>query len=136
MVVTPPDLELWLCEHLRRAFPSVETGNKEPESLRLPLARPLIVVRDDSGFRLSHVTFDRAVGVSVLAGTRSNDRQANDLARQVAGVLMDDSIALVNDSPIAAVNWDGCCGPYAVVDKMDVARRYLTVEYTVVGSWG
>lgn len=137
--VMPPDLELWVADYLRDALAAegraVQVGNKEPAEAEFPLAKPLVVIRDDSGVRQSVVTFDRSLGVSVLAGTRSNDRQANDLARLVASILMDDGVALVDGSPVAAVQWDGCNGPYAVTDSLDVARRYMTVEYTVVGSW-
>ena len=137
--VTPPDLELWVATYLRAALVAeghaVQVGNKEPAAAAFPLSKPLVIVRDDSGVRESAVTFDRSLGVSVLEGQRSNDRPANDLARLVASILMDDAIALVDGSPVAAVQWDGCNGPYAVTDSLDVARRYMTVEYTVVGSW-
>ena len=98
-------------------------------------AKPLVVIRDDSGVRLSHVTYDRSVGVSVLAGTRTNDKLAGDLARLVMAILTDDAIVEAVGSPVAAVDWDGCNGPYPVVEELDVARRYGTVQYTVVGSW-
>ncbi|WRS30601.1 hypothetical protein U6G28_02625 [Actinomycetaceae bacterium MB13-C1-2] len=137
--VTAPDLELWLTTYLRTTLKldgfDVQVSNKEPATLSLPLPKPLIVVRDDSGARLSHVTFDRSVGVSVLAGSKTNDKAANDLARVVQSILTDDAIVDIPGSPIAAVPWDGCNGPYAVADNLDVARRYSTVQYTVVGSW-
>lgn len=137
--VTPPDLEAWLCAWLRSQLADagldVEVSNKEPASLTAPLARPLVVVRDDSGARQSIISFDRQVGVSVLAGTRQNDKPANDLARLVAAIVFDDGIAEAPGSPIAAVVPDGCNGPYAVTEQLNVARRYLTAEYTVVGSW-
>jgi hypothetical protein len=137
--VTPPDLELWLTAYLRAALAadgwSVQVGNKEPAATEVPLRKPLVIIRDDSGSRESAVTFDRSVGVSVLAGTKKSDKPANDLARVVAAILMDDGIALVDGSPIVAVTWDGCNGPYAVEDDLDAARRYMTIEYVVVGSW-
>lgn len=139
MRVTPPDLELWLVGYVRACAAAdglnVEVGNKEPSKLTLPLTRPLIVIRDDSGARLSHVTFDRSIGGSVLAGSRQNDKPANDLARWLAGVLFDLDIPLVDGTPIAAVVPDGCNGPYAVNEPLDVARRYLTAQYVVAGSW-
>lgn len=136
-VVTPPDLEAWLAGYLRSTAHALgaEVSNKEPPKLTIPLAKPLIVVRDDSGNRGSHVTFDRSVGVSVLAGTRINDKPANDLARKVMAILSDEGIVDAPGSPIASVEWDGCNGPYPVTDPLDVARRYMTVQYTVVGSW-
>lgn len=137
--VTAPDLELWLVNYLRATLISegqpVQVSNKEPGTLSLPLAKPLIVVRDDSGNRESHVTFDRSLGVSVLAGTRMNDMPANTLAREVMAILSDEEILDAPGSPVASIEWDGCNGPYPVTENLDVARRYLTVQYTVVGSW-
>lgn len=137
--VLAPDLEMWLVNYVRATLTgegeSVQVSNKEPGTLSLPLAKPLIVVRDDSGNRESHVTFDRSVGVGVLAGTRMNDLPANTLARTVMAVLTDDEIIYAPGSPIASIEWDGCNGPYPVTENLDVARRYLTVQYTIVGSW-
>jgi len=137
--VTAPDLELWLTGYVRGVLAAegvtAQVSNKEPGDLVLPLAKPLVVIRDDSGVRLSHVTYDRSVGVSVLAGTRTNDKLAGDLARLVMAILTDDAIVEAVGSPVAAVDWDGCNGPYPVVEELDVARRYGTVQYTVVGSW-
>lgn len=139
MRVTPPDIEDWLTRLVRAqaelAGHDVEVGNKEPASLKLPLQRPLIVIRDDSGPRLSHVTYDRSIGASVLAGSRLDDSEANDLARWLAAVLFDDDLPLVDGSPIAAVVWDGCNGPYPVPESLDVARRYMTAQYVAAGSW-
>lgn len=137
--VTAPDLEVWLTGYVRGVLAAegvtAQVSNKEPGDLVLPLAKPLVVIRDDSGVRLSHVTYDRSVGVSVLAGTRTNDKLAGDLARLVMAILTDDAIAEAVGSPVAAIDWDGCNGPYPVVEELDVARRYGTVQYTVVGSW-
>lgn len=137
--VTAPDLELWLVNYVRSNLAAegdtVQVSNKEPGTLSLPLAKPLIVIRDDSGNRLSHVSFDRSLGVSVLAGSRMNDKPANDLARLAMAILSDEEIVNAPGSPIASIEWDGCNGPYPVTESLDVARRYLTVQYTVIGSW-
>jgi hypothetical protein len=137
--VTPPNLMLWLTGYVRaRAAAesiSVAVGNKEPPKLTLPLAKPLILLRDDSGPRLSQVTFDRSIGASVLDGSKLNDTPAEELSLWLAGVLFDKGIALVDGSPIASVEFDGCNGPYPVTESLDVARRYLVAQYTVVGTW-
>lgn len=137
--VTPPDLEHWLSGYVRaRAAANglvLAAGNKEPPNLALPFLRPLVVIRDDTGPRLSPVTFDRSVGVTVLAGSRLNDKPANDIARWLSGVMMDDAIIEAPGSPIASIEYDAANGPYAVPEPLDVARRYLTVGYTVVGTW-
>ena len=139
MRVTPPDLEGWLIGHVRTCAQvdelDLEVGNKEPKSLALPLRRPLVVIRDDSGHRLDWTTFDRSIGATVLAGSRQQDKPANDLARWLAAVLFDNELPLVSGSPIAAVTIGGSNGPYAVPEPLDVARRYLTAQYVVAGSW-
>lgn len=138
-VVTPPDLEMWLGSYVRacatRDGHTIEVGNKEPADLKLPLQKPLVIIRDDSGPRLDLTTFDRSIGASVLAGSLVDDKPANDLARWLAGILFDANLPLVNGSPIASVEWGGCNGPYAVTENLDVARRYLTAQYIVTGSW-
>lgn len=133
--VTPPDLEAWLTTYLRSSLTGVQISNKEPSPLTVPLVKPLIVVRDDSGQKLGYTTFDRSVGISVLAGSKQNDKPSNDLARSVAAILFDDQIALAEGSPIAAVTWSGCNGPYAIADSLDVARRYMTAQYVVIGAY-
>ncbi len=139
MRVEPPDLELWLTAHIRTqalaARLDVDVDRVEPPELKLPLKRPLIVVRDDSGQRLDYTTFERSIGATVLAGSRRNARPAADLARWLAGELLDENLVLVEGSPIASVVWNGSNGPYAVPENLDVARRYLTAQYVVSGSW-
>ncbi len=139
MRVMPPDMEMWVTGWLRAQLKAdgldVEVSNKEPAQLQAPLSRPLVVVRDDSGPRESVVTFSRALGVSVLAGTRQNDKPANDLARRVMAILCDPAIIEAAGSPIATIVGDGCNGPMAVTDALNVARRYSTVEYVAVGEF-
>lgn len=139
MRITPPNLGLWLTRYVRDVAStegvSVTVSNKEPEHLELPLDDPLIIIRDDSGPRSEIITFDRSVGASVLAGSKRNDHPADQLALWLAGVLMDDAIIEAPGSPIASIEWDGCNGPYPVEETLDVARRYQTVQYTVVGTW-
>lgn len=139
MRVTPPDLELWLTEYVRGAAAAeeldVDVDNKEPPELQIPLPRPLIIIRDDSGPRTDHTTFDRSIGATVLAGTRLFAKPAGDIARWLSGVLNDEAIVLAPDSPIAAVDWSGSNGPFAVPEQLDVARQYQTAQYVVSGSW-
>lgn len=136
--VTPPDLELFLTRYLRERAAArgdvVKVGNKESADLTVT-SSDQIVVRDDSGSRTGWTSFERSAGVSVLAGTRLNDFPANELARDVFADLTDEAILTWPGSPIASIEWDGCNGPYAVPEQMDKARRYMTVAYSVVGSW-
>lgn len=126
---------MFLTGYLRPRI-DAEVSNKEPSDLEGPLTRPLVVVRDDSGSKGDLVTYDRSIGVSVLAGTRQNDKPANDLARRVFAILTDFSICIATGSPIAAVIDDGCNGPYSVTESHNYARRYMTVEFTAVGQIG
>lgn len=135
---------MWLVDYLRAELHAAghlcSVGNKEhpatgPNALKLPLVKPVVIVRDDSGNRLDWTTFDRSVGVSVLWGqSKQDDKPANDLARLVMSIISDDTLALVDGSPIAYVNYDGCNGPYPVAEELDCARRYMTAQYTVVGA--
>jgi hypothetical protein len=137
--VTPPDLELWLTGYVRAeaaaAGHDVAVAHMEPAKLQLPLSKPLIVIRDDSGSRQDLTTFDRSIGASVFAGTQRLTQPASDLARWLAAVLFDTDIVLAEGSPIASVVLDGCNGPYRVAEQLDVSRQYLTAQYTAVGSW-
>lgn len=133
--VLPPDLEHWLCDHLRAEItdvPGLQVGSKRPETYGG--SHPLIVIRDDGGSQTDRLAFDRSVGVTVTGWTRGNNAPCRQLARRVYAILTDDTIGLTPDSPIAAVDESGCNGPYPVTDDMDVARYYLTVEYLAVGE--
>lgn len=139
MRVTPPDLELWLTGYVRELAASegidVDVDNKEPPTLSLPLPKPLVVIRDDSGARLDHTIFDRSVGVTVLGATPLFAKPVTDVARWLSAVLNDVAIVLHPGSPIASIEWDGSNGPYLVPEVLDVARSYQTVQYVVTGSW-
>lgn len=137
--VTPPDMELFLTGYLRgclrdRGMP-IQVSNKEPDSLKLPLSKPLIVVRDDGGLQESRISYQANIGVSVLAGTRKNDRPANDLARIVYAILTSPEIVSASDSPITVVDIEGCTRPIPVVEELDVSRRYMTLTYGAVGTF-
>lgn len=137
--VTPPDMELFLTGYLRKCLRdrgmAVQVSNKEPDNLKLPLARPLIVVRDDGGLQESRISYQANIGVSVMAGTRKNDRAANDLARIVYAILTNPEIVSAPDSPITVVDIEGCTRPIPVVEDLDVSRRYMTFTYGVVGTF-
>lgn len=139
MRVTPPDVGTWLIAHVRALAAAenrgVDVEPVEPPTLAIPLARPLIVIRDDSGARLDHTTFDRSIGASVLGGTKRNPKPANDVALWLASILFDSDLPLAEGCPIASVEWGGCNGPYPVPETLDVARRYMTAQYVAAGSW-
>lgn len=141
MRVRPPNYVAWLIDYVHTEvrkeseYSTAEVGNKEPDTLSLPIKRPLIIIRDDPGSRRDWTTFDRSIGVTVLLGSKQNDKPAMDLALLVASIVFDTDLPLVDESPIASVDMDGCNGPYAVPDRLDVARLYLTAQYVVAGSF-
>ena len=136
--VTPPDFELWLTEYVRSVAASedvdVDVDNVEPDDLTVEMERPLIVLRDDSGPRKDLTTFDRSVGATVLGGSKAFPKPVNDVARWLSSVLAGEEIVTAPNSPIASVERDGFNGPYSVPEALDVARRYQTAQYTVVGT--
>lgn len=139
-MITPPDLELWLTTFLRAQLAAgkiaATVSNKEPAQLSAPLSKPLIVIREDGGPGKTEITYTRTCGVSILGGTRQHDQPTKDLARLAYAILTDhETIALAAGSPVVAVEFSGCDGPYTVPDPQDVTRVYFVVEYTVVGSW-
>lgn len=139
MRVRPPDLEVWGTKFLRETLKaegwSVEVDSTEPADLLVPLDRPLIVVRVDSLTRASPPLFEASLGVSVLAGSRQDDRVARDLSAMIFAVLTDEDIAVNEATPVVAVDLEGCNGPYTIDDPLDVSRRYMTIAYTVTGTW-
>lgn len=137
--VIPPDLELWLADHIRTLADAeglvVRIANSEPTPLALPLDRPVIVIRETDGSRIDWTTFERSVSVTVLAGGRDDPADARNVARWLAGVLFDEELPFVEGSPIATVDFDGCLGPVAATEPLDVSRRALTAQYVVTGNW-
>ncbi|PPG29646.1 hypothetical protein [Pseudoclavibacter sp. RFBB5] len=128
--VTPPDLELWLADYGRSQLPGVMLGNKFPGG---ELPDGLIVIQDFSGIKTPPLSFERRVGFTVIAGTRSNDKPAGDLARLALGIFSDPYLPFL-DGPITSIDDDDIIGPERVAETQDRARCYFTVGYTVVGS--
>lgn len=138
MIVTPPLLDEWLVSYIRSKLASrsmdVIVDTVEPPTLDAPLATPMVIIREDSGTQTSHLTFTRQVGISVLAGSRQNDKATRRLSQVVYAIATSMDIALA-DGPIASVQLEGCSGPYAVADDQDVGRRYMIASYSAVGTW-
>lgn len=136
--VAPPLLDEWLVSYIRSELASrgmdVIVDTVEPPTLDAPLATPMVIIREDSGTQTSHLTFTRQVGISVLAGSRQNDKAVRRISQLVYAIATSMDIALA-DGPIASVQLEGCSGPYAVADVQDVGRRYMVVSYSVVGTW-
>lgn len=136
-VVLPPDLEAWLCDYLRdKLEPSYSTilvHVREPDDYNG--SYPLVVVRDDGGSQSNRVLFDRSIGITVRYSSRSAPGPCRDLAARIYGLLTDPEICELDGSPIAAVEEDGCNGPYFVAEDANIARCYLTLEFSAIGEF-
>lgn len=131
------DVEMFLAGYLRgvlgpREEPyaqDVQVGNSEPVPGE-PFPERLIVVRDDGSTRTEMVTDVVSVGVSVLAGTKEDGRDASNLARLVRA-LIEDCPSPDPANPIAAVRESN--GPYRVPEDQPRARCYMTFVMSRVG---
>lgn len=136
--VIEADVELFLTGWLRRELAlrpepycqGAEVSNREPEADE-EFPERLVVIRYDGGPGTSLVTTEADVGVSVLAGTKSNPRDANDLARMVKA-LLNDCAAVEAGNPVSAVLASN--GPYPVTEDQPRARRYMTFTLALVGQ--
>lgn len=136
-VVLPPNLELWLCGYLRDqlkpSYSTILVSVREPDDY--DGSRPLVVVRDDGGSQSNRVLFDRSIGITVRYGSRKSPGPCRDLAANIYSLLTNPSIAQLDGSPIAGIEGDGCNGPYFVAEDSNIARCYLTVEFTAIGEF-
>lgn len=135
--VLPPDLELWLCSYLRAqlksSFPTIIVSNREPDDY--DGSYPLVVVRDDGGSQSNRVLFDRSIGITVRYGSRTLPGDCRDLAAKIYGMLTDPAICSLDGSPIAGIDEAGCNGPYFVAEDANIARCYLTLEFSAIGKF-
>lgn len=136
-MVTPPDMETWLCSYLRERIDDISGLQFDNQrATDYDGSYPLVVIRDDGGSQSERITFDRSVGVTVTGWTRTNDAPCKTLARRVYALLTDpDTIPFADGSPVVSIEETGCNGPYPVTDDQPCACYYLTVEYTAVGDF-
>lgn len=139
MMVKPPDVETWATEYLRGELAGLgrdaEVDVRQPDDAAFPLSRPLVVIRVDAGGKITPVTFDCQLGVSVLAGSRQDDSLARALANDVFAILSDREVIFAPNSPVVSIDDGGCMFPEAVDDELDVSRRYMTISWDVVGTF-
>lgn len=131
--ITPPDVSLWLCDHLRRQLTEpkgLQVGIRVPDEYKG--THPLIVIRDDGGSQSERLIFDRSLGITVYMGTANDPKPCRDLAALVYSILTDEQLAHEEGSPIAGIVEDGCNGVYAVNGDQPTCMYYMTVEYTAV----
>jgi hypothetical protein len=138
--VLPADVVLWLTGWLRAELAAlaprypvcsgVVVRDKEPGPDETFPAK-LVVVTLVSSVDTSIITSEDDYGVSTLAGTLENPKDANDLSK-IVHALMKDSAGTQPGNPIAAVIASN--GPYAVPEEQPRARRYSTYTLSTVGS--
>lgn len=131
-MITPPDVELWACGWLREHLADVdgiEIDVCEPPDYTGD--HPLVIVNDIPGSKLTPVTWDWTLAVTVRTGPRQDLQPAKRLAAHIMGLLTDDETLTVN-TPICATG--DTTGPTFVTEDHDTARYYLTVDLTVAGD--
>ena len=142
-LVAYDDLEQFLTTWYRWWFSTLEAPHAEivagtevdrVEPPKAPFPAKLLVIRDDGGPDTSLLTGERAVGLTVFAGTRLSPKPAKDLMRVVlAGLnqIPNTDLVLVEGlrNPVSAVLETG--GPYPVEEAQDRARIYAPVTLGV-----
>ena len=131
--VVHADLDLFLTAWYRAAL----AARPEPccagvvVDLQEGSASRQLIVRADGGTVTSIITAERDVGLSVLAGTKENPKDANDLARIVLA-LASQIPAVAAGNPVAALVRSSL--PVPVAEASARARRYLTLTFAVTGT--
>ncbi len=136
-VVLHTDLEMFLVGWFRAKLAArpeeycqnVVVDRVEPSPPRAFPER-LLVVRSDGGTRMSVVSDEASVGLSVLAGTKLLPKDAVDLAKMVRA-LCEMLPAVEPGNPVAALV--NATGPVAVDEAQDRSRQYITLDLAVAG---
>jgi hypothetical protein len=126
------DLELFLCSWYRARIAA------QPEPVcqgvtvnRTEQGKPReVVIRDDGGPQTSFLTGERSVGVSILAGTVQNPKDAKDLAR-IVYALRSQIPSGDPANPVSAVL--DSTSPVMVPESTEKARVYFTLTLAVAG---
>ncbi|WP_022886361.1 hypothetical protein [Glaciibacter superstes] len=132
-LVIHADLDLFLVGWYRRALaarPEAVCRNVVVDIRESNAARQLIV-RADGGVDTSIISAERDVGLSILAGTVENPKDANDLAN-IVHALRTQIPAVEPGNPVTAVLRSS--GPLPVPESQEKARRYITLTLAVAGT--
>lgn len=133
-LVVHDDLELFLTSWYRARILSrpepvcagVVVNRVEPTTL----PAKLIVIRDDGGPETSFLTGERSIGVSILAGTKANPKDAKDLAN-IAYALRSQIPSTDPANPVSALV--DSTAPVMVPEAQERARVYFTLTLAVAG---
>lgn len=138
------DLEQFLCAWYRDALGArgeaicrdVVVANAEPSAEEGPFPTKLLVINDNGGPDTSLMTGERAVRLSVLAGTRAKPDDAVDLAlivhalrTQIPAPGFATALPDAPRNPVTSVLDSN--GPFAVEELQDRARRLITMTLGV-----
>lgn len=133
-LIVHDDLELFLTGWFRARIAArpepvcagVVVNRVEPATL----PPKLIVIRDDGGPETSILTGERSIGVSILAGSKANPKDAKDLAA-IAYALRSQIASPDPSNPVAAVT--DSTAPVMVPEAQERARVYFTLTLAVAG---
>lgn len=130
------DLELFLTGWFRTALAArpepvcadVEVVRTEPAGDASTWPAKVLVIRDDGTTDDEILTGDASIGLTVLAGTKANPKDAKDFARIVYAMLLQipsgDPL-----NPVAAIGTRN--GPFLVDEAQPRARVYMTATLRV-----
>lgn len=132
------DLELFLTSWYRVALEArpepvcadVEVVRVEPDGDASTWPKKLLVIRDDGATDSSFITAEASVGMTVLAGTKANPKDAKDLAR-IVHALAAQIPSGDPANPIAALL--SRVSPVLVAESQPHARAYIPVTFAVAG---
>jgi hypothetical protein len=134
------DLELFLTGWYRAAFADreedytveVEFDRVEPPPGQ-PFPKRLVVIRDDGGNDTSVVTMERSVGITALAGTKEDPRDALNIVRMCLA-LATRIPGIEPGNPVAALVENSRTGPFLVPEEQPHARAYGTLSLVTFGQ--
>lgn len=133
-LVVHDDLELFLTSWYRPRMlarpESVCAGLLVNRVESEPLPKKLMVIRDDGGPETSILTGERSVGITLLAGTKSNPKDAKALAN-IAYALRSQIASPDPSNPVAALI--DSTAPVMVPEPQERARVYFTLTLAVAG---
>lgn len=107
---------------------SVSVGRTE--STKTPPPARQLVIRDDGASRSTFLTGEASIGLTVLAGTRTNPGDAKDLARIVLALASQIPFSDPSNPFTALLSANG---PELVREDAPLARVYSSVTFGIAG---
>lgn len=107
---------------------SVSVGRTESTKTPPPVRQ--LVIRDDGASRDTFLTGQVSIGLTVLAGTKRNPKDAKDLARIVLALASQIPFTDPSNPFTALLDFSG---PQMVAEEATYARVYTAVTFGVAG---